>query len=85
MYNTCPFTGINYVLPWTYDRPHTQISALRVLPIVPQHLSTVSIPHFTFRILPTADYYYAGIALAPHLYPAFSRCRTHISARPHFT
>jgi len=35
------------------------ISALRILPTVPQHLSTVSIPHFTFHIpqfhiLPTA-------------------------------
>jgi len=27
-----------------------QISALHILPTVPQHLSTVSIPHFTFRI-----------------------------------
>jgi len=54
MYNTRPFIGINYILPWTYA-----ISALRILPTVPQHLSTVSIPHFTFHIpqfhiLPTA-------------------------------
>ena len=32
----------------------TQISALHILPTVPHHLSTVSILHFTFRILHSA-------------------------------
>jgi len=36
--------------PWTNDHPHMQISALRISPTVPHHISTVSIPHFTFRI-----------------------------------
>jgi len=56
MYNTRPFIGINYARPWTYDRPHTQISALRILPTIPQHLSTVSIPHFTFCIPHSVSY-----------------------------
>jgi len=29
---------------------HTQISAFRILPTVPHHFPTLSIPHFTFRI-----------------------------------
>jgi len=45
--------------PWTNDRLHAQISAFRILPTVPHHFFTLSIPHFTFhipqfRILPIA-------------------------------
>ena len=51
---------VDNALLWTYDRPHT--ANFCITPTVPQHLSTVSIPHFTFhipqlRILQTAESY----------------------------
>ena len=41
MYNT-PFTGINYG-----QTIADMYANFRILPTVPHHLSTVSIPHFT--------------------------------------